>query len=140
MSDPNQDWLAEEFSNLRDLEAPPTLLPRVMDRVRAHRRRPDLLRVFTSRADLSRSLILALSVFILAVVAVINPLRYFSELPFAVFFRIADMLLESAKILLLRTEIFRWPLLSFLAPLIIFSYVFLVSAASFIKRLLAMHK
>ena len=27
MSDPNKDWLEEELENLRDLEAPATLLP-----------------------------------------------------------------------------------------------------------------
>ncbi len=35
MSDPNKDWLDDELANLHDIEAPATLLPKVMKEVSA---------------------------------------------------------------------------------------------------------
>ena len=137
MSDPHKDWLEEQLANLGDLEAPPTLLPKVMERVRTRDRKP---RLFGSPADLGRSFLLALSACLLAAILVVNPVRYFSELPLGVFLRTIDTLLESAKVLLFQTEIYHWPLVTLLAPLVIFSYAFLLTAASLVQRLLALRK
>jgi hypothetical protein len=137
MSDPHKDWLEEQLANLGDLEAPPTLLPKVMERVRARDRKP---RLFGSPADLGRSFLLALSACLLAAILVVNPVRYFSELPLGVFLRTIDILLESAKVLLLQTEIYHWPLVTLFAPLVIFSYAFVLTAASLVQRLLALRK
>jgi hypothetical protein len=141
MSDPDKDWLDEEIAKLRDLQAPPTLLPKVMERVRSRSREPMLARFFASRTDLVRSLVIALSACLLAALTMLSASEYWPTLPIApAFLRLVEALLESIKIILLQTRIYHLPLLVFLAPIVVFSYAFLVTAASIIKQLLALRK
>jgi hypothetical protein len=140
MSDPDKDWLDEEIAKLRDLQAPPTLLPKVMERVRSRSREPMLARI-ASRTDLVRSLVIALSACLLAALTMLSASEYWPTLPIApAFLRLVEALLESIKIILLQTRIYHLPLLVFLAPIVVFSYAFLVTAASIIKQLLALRK
>jgi hypothetical protein len=141
MSDPNRDWLEEELANLRDMQTPPTLLPKVMERVRSRSRQHPRAGLFASRADLWRSFVVALSVCLLALLIVVNPSQYFSALPVAsAVLRVIGVFVESAKMVLLQTKIYHLPLLVVLAPIVIFSYAFLVTTACVINRLLVLRK
>jgi hypothetical protein len=83
----------------------------------------------------------ALSVCLLAGLMVVNPSQYLHALPVAsAVVRVIDVLLESVTVVLLQTQIYRLPLVTVIAPIALFSYAFLVTTASFIKRLLALRK
>jgi hypothetical protein len=81
MSDGDKDWLEEELADLRDMQAPPTLLPKVMERVRSRSRQRLPAVVFGSHACFKRSIMMALSVFLLVGLMVVNPSEYFDALP-----------------------------------------------------------
>ena|SRR5215510_15516796 len=141
MSARNKDWLQEELANLRDMQAPSTLLPKVMERVRSRSTQSWRAGLFASHTDLWRSFVVALSVCLLAVLILVNPSQYFSALPLAgALLRVIGVLVESAKEVLLQTKIYHLPLLMVLAPIVIFSYALLVTTASIINRLLVLRK
>jgi hypothetical protein len=141
MSDPKKDWLEEELASMGDLEAPASLLPKVMERVRARSRRSFLACIFGSRAELPRSIVLALSACLLAALVVINPAQYLSAVPIApAVLRAVGILIESTRIVLLQARIYHLPLLALLVPILVLSYAFLVTTVSLIKRLLTLQK
>ncbi|HXC62272.1 MAG TPA: hypothetical protein VNV63_06325, partial [Nitrospiria bacterium] len=81
MSDPNKDWLDEELEHLRDLEAPATLLPNVMKKVRQRAGRLWWVRLVEPRAELLRSLVVGVSLLMLVLLLVVDPTQFFSHLP-----------------------------------------------------------
>ena len=136
MSDPNKDWLEEELENLRDLQAPATLLPEVMKKVRERAGKPWWAGVVQSRIDLLRSFILGVSLVTLVVFLMINPTQYFSRVPgLSALLNLIPLLLDAAKAWLFEAKVFNFSLLGLLAPAVVLSYVLLVAAASAIQHL-----
>jgi hypothetical protein len=141
MSDPNKDWLDVELENLRDLEAPPTVLPGVMKKVRERAGRTWWVRLLTSRIELLRSFVLGISLVMLVLLAVIDPAQFFAHVPGATtLFNLIPLLLEAAKEALFQAKVFNLSVLGLLAPATIFSYVLLVATASAIRHLASARK
>jgi hypothetical protein len=140
MSDPNKDWLEKELESLRDLEAPPALLPKVMKRVHegAGKQWRHLLH---SPANLWRSFVLGISLAMLGFLLVINPAQFFSHVPGALaLFNLLPLLLVAAKMALLEVKVFNLPLLELLAAAIVLSYILLIATASAIQHLASARK
>ena len=136
MSDPNKDWLDEELEHLRDLEAPATLLPNVMKKVRQRAGRLWWVRLVESRAELLRSLVVGVSLLMLVLLLVVNPTQFFSHLPGAsALLNLIPLLLDAAKAMLFEAKVFNFSVLGLFAPAIILSYVLLVAIASTIQHL-----
>jgi hypothetical protein len=141
MSDPNKDWLDEELEHLRDLEAPATLLPNVMKKVRQRAKRLWWVRLVESRADLLRSLVVGVSLLMLVLLLVVNPTQFFSHLPGAsALLNLVPLLLDAAKAILFEAKVFNFSVLGLFAPAIILSYILLVAIASTIQRLANIQK
>ena len=136
MSDPNKDWLDEELKHLRDLEAPATLLPGVMKKVRQRAGRLWWVRLVESRAELVRSLGVGVSLLMLVLLLVVNPTQFFSHLPGAsALLNLIPLLLDAAKAILFEAKVFNFSVLGLFAPAIILSYILLVAIASTIQHL-----
>ena len=136
MSDPNKDWLDEELEHLRDLEAPATLLPNVMKKVRQRAGRLWWVRLVESRAELLRSLVVGVSLLMLVLLLVVDPTQFFSHLPGAsALLNLIPLLLDAAKATLFEAKIFNLSVLGLFAPAIVLSYILLVAIASTIQRL-----
>jgi hypothetical protein len=141
MSDPNKDWLDEELEHLRDLEAPATLLPNVMRKVRQRAKRLWWVRLVESRADLLRSLVVGVSLLMLVLLLVVNPTQFFSHLPGAsALLNLVPLLLDAAKAILFEAKVFNFSVLGLFAPAIMLSYILLVAIASTIQRLANIQK
>jgi hypothetical protein len=136
MSDPNKDWLDEELEHLQDLEAPATLLPNVMKKVRQRAKRLWWVRLVESRAELMRSLVVAVSLLMLVLLLVVNPTQFFSHLPGAsALLNLIPLLLDAAKTMLFEAKVFNFSVLGLFAPAIVLSYILLVAIASTIQHL-----
>jgi hypothetical protein len=136
MSDPNKDWLDEELKHLRDLEAPATLLPNVMKKVRQRAGRLWWVRLVESRAELLRSLVVGVSLLMLVLLLLVNPTQFFSHLPGAsALLNLIPLLLDAAKAMLFEAKVFNFSVLGLFAPAIILSYILLVAIASTIQHL-----
>jgi hypothetical protein len=136
MSDPNKDWLQEELENLRDIEAPRTLLPSVMEKVRQRAARRGWKPLIETHVGLLRSFVLGLSLVILALLLVVNPTQFFSQVPGAsALFNLVPLLLDATKTSLFQVKVFHFSLLAFLVPAIVLSYILLVATASAIQHL-----
>ena len=136
MSDPNKDWLEAELGNLPDLEAPPTVLPKVMKKVRERAGRAWWVRPLASRIELLRSFVLGISLVMLVLLIVLDPAQFFAHVPGAsALFNLIPLLLEAAKGALFQAKVFNFSLLGLLAPAIVFSYVLLIATASAIRHL-----
>jgi hypothetical protein len=136
MSDPNKDWLKEELERLRDLEAPPTLLPNVMKKVRERAGRLWWTRLVESRTELLRSFVLGVALLMLVLMLVVNPTQFLSHLPGAsALLNLVPLLLHAAKSALFEAKVFNFSVLELFAPSIILSYVLLIAIASTIQHL-----
>jgi hypothetical protein len=136
MSDPNKDWLETELENLRDLEAPPTVLPNVMKKVRQRAGRGWWMRLVESRTEFARSFVLGISLVMLVLLAVVDPAQFVSRVPGAsALFNLIFLLLDAAKGALFQARVFNFSVLALLAPAIILSYILLVATASAIQHL-----
>jgi hypothetical protein len=141
MSDPHKDWLDEELKNLRDLEAPETLLPRVMKTVRQQARKAWWARLIDPRTDLCRSFVLGVSLFVLGLFLMVSPAQFFSDVPvLPALLKLIPLLLDVAGTLLFQVKIYHFSVLTLLVPAIVLSYVFLIFAASTIQRLAGVRK
>ena len=136
MSDPNKDWLDEELEHLRELEAPATLLPNVMKKVRQRAGRLWWVRLVEPRAELLRSLVVGVSLLMLVLLLVVDPTQFFSHLPGAsALLNLIPLLLDAAKAILFEAKVFNFSVLGLFAPAIILSYILLVAIASSIQHL-----
>lgn len=136
MSDPKKDWLEQELENHPDLEAPRTLLPNVMKRIRQRARKPWWTRQAESRSDLWHSLVLAISLLMMGLLLVVNPVQLFSHVPGASsLLGLIPLLAETAKEALWQAKVYNVSVLALLAPAIVFSYLLLVATACAIQRL-----
>jgi hypothetical protein len=141
MSDPNKDWLDEELESLRDLEAPTTILPKVMQQVRERAKRPWWARFGESRTGLIRSFVLGISLCMLGLLLVVEPAQFFSHVPGAsAVLNVIPLLLNAGKEVLFQAKIFNFSILVLLAPAIVFSYILLVATASAIQHLASVRK
>ncbi len=141
MSDLNNDWLDEELAKLQDIDAPPSLLPKVMQEVRERAARPWWARVLGPRMGLWRSFVLAISILVFALSLVVNPLQIISHLPGVIaLMNLVPLLLEAAKTELLRAKIFNYSVLPLLTIAVTLSYILLVASASAIQRLADVRK
>jgi len=136
MRDPNKDWLEEELESLRDLEAPPTLLPKVMNKVRERAGRLWWTRLVESRTELLRSFVLGVALLMLVLMLLVNPTQFLSRVPGAsAILNLIPLLLDAAKSALFEAKVFNFSVLELFAPTIILSYVLLVAIASTIQHL-----
>ena len=136
MSDPNKDWLDEELENLRDLEAPTTLLPGVMRKVRERAGKSWRARLVGSPADLWRSAVVGLSLFLLGLLLVVNPIQLCAQTTgSSALLNLFPLLLEAGKAALSQVRIFNLPVLALVTPAIVLSYSVLVATASAIRHL-----
>ena len=136
MRDPNKDWLEEELESLRDLEAPPTLLPKVMNKVRERAGRLWWTRLVESRTELLRSFVLGVALLMLVLMLLVNPTQFLSRVPGAsAILNLIPLLLDAAKSALFEAKVFNFSVLELFAPTIILSYVLLVAIASTIRHL-----
>jgi hypothetical protein len=141
MSDPNKDWLAGELENLRDIEAPTTLLPEVMKKVHQRAAKRWWAPLVGARIDLWRSLALGISLFVLGVLLVVNPAQFFSQVPgAAALFNLIPLLLDAAKAALFQAKVFHFSVLALLVPTIVLCYILLIATASAIQRLATVRK
>jgi hypothetical protein len=141
MSDPNKDWLEEELESLRDLEAPATLLPRVMEKIHERASRPRWMRRFKNRTDLVRSLALGISLLMLGLLLVVKPAQFSFHIPGAsALLNLVPLLLEAAKAALFQAKIFNFSLLGLLAIVVVLSYILLIATASAIHHLASSRK
>ena len=134
MIDPNRDWLDAELKNLRDLEAPETLLPRVMKTVQQRARKAWWTRLIDPRTDLGRS-------FVLGLFLLVNPAQFFLDIPLLpALLKLIPLLLNTAGTVLFQVKIYHFPVLTLLVPAIVLSYLLLILAASTIQRLAGVRK
>jgi hypothetical protein len=141
MSDPNNDWLDEKLADLDDIEAPATLLPRVMREVRERAARPRWVRLLGPRMALWRSFVLAISALVFGLSLVVNPLQIASHLPGVIVLTdLVPLLLDAAKTALLRAKVFNFSVLPLLAMAVALSYILLIASASAIQRLAGVRK
>jgi anti-sigma factor RsiW len=141
MSDPNNDWLDEELAKLDDIEAPATLLPKVMEEVRKRAARPWWVRSLGLQTALWRPFVLAISALVFGFSLVVNPLQIASHIPGVIaLMDLVPILLDATKAALVRAKIFNYPVLPLLAMAVTFSYVLLVASASAIQRLAGVRK
>jgi hypothetical protein len=136
MSDPNKDWLEAELENLRDMEAPPALLPKVMEKVRERAARTWSTRLAEARSELFRSFVLGISLVMMVLLVMVDPVPFFSRIPGAsALFNLIPLLLGAAREALVQAKFFNFSVLAVLTPTIVLSYIFLVATASAIRHL-----
>ena len=136
MSDPNRDWLDAELKNLPDLEAPETLLPRVMKTVQQQTRKAWWTRLVEPHTGLGRSFLLGVSLLVLGLFLLVNPAQFFFHVPvLPALLKLIPVLLDTAGTVLFQIKIYRFPVLTLLVPAVVLSYVCLIFAASIIQRL-----
>jgi hypothetical protein len=141
MSDPNRDWLEEELKTLPNLEAPTTLLPKVMNRVRERAAKRWWVRLMAPHAAFLRTFVLGFSLFLLIALLVVNPVQFLSHVPGAsALLNLFPLLLETAEAALFQAKIFNFSVLGLLVPTIVLSYILLVATASAIQHLAGARK
>jgi hypothetical protein len=136
MSDRDKDWLDEELEGLKDLQAPQTLLPRVMEKVERRAARPAWIRVWARRPDLIRTFTLSFALALLVLLPVLNPLNWASDViegnPVV---RLGAVLGEVGRSILFETKVGQLPIVAVLATVAFIGYLFCVAAALAVQRL-----
>ena len=136
MSDRDKDWLDEELKGLRDLPAPQTLLPRVMEKVERRAAQPVWIRVWTRRPDLIRTFTLGFALALLVLVPVFNPLHWASDvIEGSLLVRLAAIFAETGRSVLFEAKVGQLPVVTVLATVALLSYLFCVAAALAVQRL-----
>ena len=138
MSDQDKDWLDEELKGLRDLPAPQTLLPRVMEKVERRAARPAWIRIWARRPDLIRTFTLGFALALLVLVPVFNPLHWASDaIEGSLLVRLVAIFAETGRSVLLEAKVGQLPVVTVLATVALLSYLFCVMAALAVQRLTA---
>jgi hypothetical protein len=134
MSDPTEDWLDQELKDLKDLQAPETIVPKVMARVRQKAKQRWQTRFFNS-------FLLGLATACLVGLLVVDPSRLFSELPVASHaLRLSSLIVGAVWTSLFQATVFQLPIGIIILSIITLSYAVLVAAASTVQRLAATRK
>jgi hypothetical protein len=136
MSDPNRDWLDEELKALGDLQAPDTLLPKVMSRVRRRALIPRWARLWSNPSELWRSFALGFALVVLCLLAAIDPSRLAAGIPSGnELWKFCSILGDAATDLLLYGKVFQLPLFLLIAVGSVASYLGCLGAAVTVQRL-----
>jgi hypothetical protein len=136
MSDRDKDWLDEELEGLKDLQAPQTLLPRVMEKVERRAARPAWIRVWARRPDLIRTFTLSFALALLVLLPVLNPLNWASDvIEGSPVVRLGAVLGEVGRSILFETKVGQLPIVAVLATVAFIGYLFCVAAALAVQRL-----
>ena len=136
MSDRDKDWLDEELRGLRDLPAPETLLPRVMESVERRTGLPGWIRIWARRPDRIRTFTLGFALALLVLVPVFNPLHWASNLiEGSLLVRLVAIFAETGRSVLLEAKVGQLPVVTVLATVALLSYLFCVVAALAVQRL-----
>ena len=134
MSDPTEDWLDQELKNLKDLQAPETIVPKVMARVRLKGKYRWQMRFF-------HSFLLGLAVACLVGLLVVDPARIFSELPAAsLALKLSSLIAGAVWTSLFQAQVFHLPIGIVILSIITLSYTLLVAAACTVQRLAVTRK
>jgi len=134
MSDPTEDWLDQELKNLKDLQAPETIVPNVMARVRQKAKQRWQTRFFNS-------FLLGLAMACLVGLLVVDPARFFSELPVAWHgLKVFSLIVGAVWASLSQATVFHLPIGIIILSIITLSYAVLVAAASTVQRLAVTRK
>lgn len=132
MSDWDKDWLDEELKGLRDLPAPQTLLPRVMEKVERRAAQP----AWTRGPDLIRTFISGFALALLVLVLVFNPLHWASDvIEGSLLFRLVAIFAETSRSVLFEVKVGQLPVVTVLTTVTLLSYLFCVVAALAVQRL-----
>jgi hypothetical protein len=141
MNGEEKDWLDDELSKLSDLEAPETLLPRVLEAVRVKATRPWWVRFFSQNAGTFRSILIAFAFMALAALFLVNPVRFLEGVPLiSLPLKLVAILLETTKSLLLQYKVFDVPLLSLMIAAAMASVCLLLATATSVRKLTALQK
>jgi hypothetical protein len=136
MKEPSEDWLDEELRRLPDLEAPPELLPKVMDTVQRRSGRRWMTALFRHHLPSLRNSGLGLALAVMVLVPWLNPgqavLVLFSQSPV---FHLVTELLDAGDTILANLRIFNLPIGWLIGIVIGISYLTCIFAASAIQRL-----
>jgi hypothetical protein len=136
MSDRDKDWLDEELKDLKDLQAPPTLLPRVMETVERRAAQPVWVRTWAKRAGLIRAFTLGFALALLVLLPLLNPFHWASDLIRGnLLMRLGAIFVEAGWSILFETKIGQLPIVTVLATVALLSYLFCVVAALAVQRL-----
>ena len=136
MSDRDKDWLDEELKGLRDLPAPQTLLPRVMEKVERRAALPAWIRIRARRPDRIRTFTLGFALALLVLVPVFNPLHWASNLiEGSLLVRLVAIFAETGRSVLFEAKVGQLPVVTVLATVALLSYLFCVAAALAVQRL-----
>ena len=134
MSDPTGDWLDQELKNLKDLQAPETIVPNVIARVRQKAKQRWQTRFFNS-------FLLGLATACLVGLLVVDPSRFFSELLVASHaLRLFSLIVGAVWTSLFQATVFHLPIGIIILSIITLSYAVLVAAASIVQRLAVTRK
>ena len=134
MSDPTEDWLDQELKNLKELQAPETIVPKVMARVRQKAKYRWQTRFFNS-------FLLGLAMACLVGLLVVDPARFFSELPVAWHgLKVFSLIVGAVWTSLSQATVFHLPIGIIILSIITLSYAVLVAAASTVQRLAVTRK
>lgn len=136
MSDPGKDWLDEELKGLKDLQAPQTLLPKVMERVERRAAQPAWVRAWTRRPDLIRTFAPAFALALLVLLALLNPFYWASEvIQGNLLIRLVAIFAEAGRSVLFEAKVGQLPIVTVLASVALLSYLGCVAAAMALQRL-----
>lgn len=136
MSEPKKDWLDEELKGLKDLEAPSTLLPRVMERVERRAAQPAWIRAWAMRPDLIRTFASGFALALLVLLPVLNPVHWASNIivgnPVV---RLGAIFAGVVRSILFETKVGQLPIAVVLATVALLGYLSCVGAALAVQRL-----
>jgi hypothetical protein len=136
MKEPSDDWLDEELRRLPDLEAPPELLPKVIDAVQRRSARRWMTTQFRRYLPFLRNSGLGLALALMVLSSWLNPgqavLEFFRQSPF---FHLVTALLDAGDTILANLRVFNLPIGWLIGMLIGISYLACIFAASAIQRL-----
>jgi hypothetical protein len=135
MLDPQDDWLSQELKALPDLEAPNTVVSRVLDEVRRH----ENLTLTRWRRRLSggaRTAGLGFALVLVVWLSLLNPERVageaFTNTPV---FRLWEALTTTLQVLLWQGSLYHLPVLAILAFLVFSSSLACLAALTAVHRL-----
>jgi hypothetical protein len=136
MKEPSDDWLDEELRRLPDLEAPPELLPKVIDAVQRRSARRWMTAQFRRHLPFLRNSGLGLALAVMVLSSWLNPgqavLEFFRQTSF---FHLATDLVDAGDTILANLRVFNLPIGWLIGTVIGISYLACIFAASAIQRL-----
>ncbi len=135
MVEPSEDWLSAELKALPDLEAPDTVLPKVMTEVR-RREQTRFARWRRLALPTVRTAVLGFALAVAVLLVLLNPLTVASEtLSEAPLAKTLGLLATAAWSALWQAQVYHVPAILILTVLVLTSYSLCVAAAAAGDRL-----